>query len=348
LLAAGAETRAVVRFREEATLRASVFFRVGAAFRAVVFLRAVVFFRAVDFRAAAPLPRAAVRDFFAAALRVERAFRAGPFRRAGAAFRADPRDAFRALGFFRAAGREAFRPPVFFVFFATSTLLSTGFRREAGSYNSGFVQARRETRRMRLSRPGTGAEARVVMTVRPGGLSIEIRPLAGWRRWRRRLTVAALVVVAAALFGAARLVPLWETSLKRGNFSELPFSLLVFLTLAVGISTPLTLVGLAALAFSEETVEVDAHEVVIATTTFERTRVLRIPLAELDCWRETSVPLPPWWSWSVKRLAARSNGRLHPLAGGAGPREKRAIGLALARATGRALIGDFGRVIGGD
>jgi hypothetical protein len=200
---------------------------------------------------------------------------------------------------------------------------------------------------MRLSRAGLRAP-RVVVTARPGGLSIEIRPLAGWKRWRRRLMGAALVVVAAALFGAARLVPLWETSLKKGNFSELPFSLLVFLTLAVGISTPLTLMGLAALAFSEETVEVDSHEVVIATTTFERTRVLRIPLAELDCWRETSVPLPPWWSWSVKRLAARSNGRLHPLAGGAGPREKRAIGLALARATGRALVGDFGRVIGGD
>ncbi|MDQ5872023.1 MAG: hypothetical protein M3547_07430 [Acidobacteriota bacterium] len=181
---------------------------------------------------------------------------------------------------------------------------------------------------------------------RPGGLSIEIRPLAGRRQWRRRLTAAALVVVAAALFGAARLVPLWETSLKRGNFSELPFSLLMFLTLAVGISTPLTLVGLAALAFSEETIEVDAHEVVISTTTFERTRIRRIPRAELDCWRETSVPLPPWWSWSVKRLAARSKGRLHPLAGGAGPKEKRAIGLALARATDRALVGDFGRVIG--
>lgn len=183
------------------------------------------------------------------------------------------------------------------------------------------------------------------MTARPGGLSIEIRPLAGWRPWRRRLTAAAIVVVAAAIVGAARLVPLWETSLKRGNFNELPLSLLVFLTLAVGISTPLTLLGLAALAFSEETVEVDAHEVVISTTTFERTRVRRIPLAELDCWRETSVPLPPWWSWSVKRLAARSKGRLYPLAGGAGPKEKRAIGLALARGTARPLVGDFGRVI---
>jgi hypothetical protein len=185
------------------------------------------------------------------------------------------------------------------------------------------------------------------MTARPGGLSIEIRPLAGWRRWRWRLAAAALVVVATALFGAARLVPVWETSLKRGNFSELPFSVLVFLSLAIGVSTPLTLVGLAALAFSEETVEVDALEVVIATTTFERTRVRRIPLADLECWRETSVPLPPWWTWSVKRLAARSKGRLHPLAGGAGPKEKRAIGLALARATGRELVGDFGRVIGG-
>lgn len=184
-----------------------------------------------------------------------------------------------------------------------------------------------------------------MISARPGGLSIEIRPLAGWRRWRRRLAAAAVVVVAAALVGAARLVPLWETSLKRGNFSELPLPLLAFLTLAVGISTPVTLVGLAALAFSEEAVEVDAQEVLITTTTFERTRVRRIPLAELDCWRETSIPLPPWWSWSVKRLAARSKGRLFPLAGGVGPKEKRAIGLALARATGRRLVGDFGRVI---
>ena len=158
---------------------------------------------------------------------------------------------------------------------------------------------------------------------------------------------AVVLVVAAALFGATRLVPLWETSLKRGNFSELPLPILVFLTLAVGISTPITLVGLAALAFAEEAVEVGPDEVVISTTTFERTHVRRIPLRELDCWRETSVPLPPWWSWSVKRLAARSKGRLYPLAGGAGPKEKRAIGLALAQATGRPLVGDFGRTIGG-
>jgi hypothetical protein len=68
-------------------------------------------------------------------------------------------------------------------------------------------------------------------------------------------------------------------------------------------------------------------------------------VAALDCWRETWAPLPPWWSWSVTRLAARSGGRLHPIAGGAGPREKRGIGLALARATGRPLVGDFGRLI---
>jgi hypothetical protein len=184
------------------------------------------------------------------------------------------------------------------------------------------------------------------VAARPGGLSIEIRPLAGSRPWRRRLVAAVFVVVAAALFGAARLVPLWETSLKRGNFNELPLPLLLFLTLAVGISTPLTLLGLAALAFAEEAVDVSPDEVVITTTTFERTRVRRIPLIELDCWRETSIPLPPWWSWSVKRLAARSRGRLYPLAGGAGPKEKRAIGLALARATGRPLVGDFGRKIG--
>lgn len=195
---------------------------------------------------------------------------------------------------------------------------------------------------------GAGAAARgsrILMTPLPGGLTIEIRPLVRSRAWRRRLLAGAVVVVGAALFGAARLVPLWETSLRKGTFADLPVPLLVFLTLAVGISTPLTLIGLAALAFAEETLEVTAEEVVISTTAFERTRVRRIPLSALDHWRETWAPLPPWWSWSVTRLAARAGGRLYPIAGGAGPREKRRIGLALVRATGRPLMADFGRVI---
>jgi hypothetical protein len=183
------------------------------------------------------------------------------------------------------------------------------------------------------------------MSPHAGGLTIEIRPLVRSRAWRRRLLAGAVVVVAAALFGMSRLVPLWETSLRRGSVGDLPLPLLVFLSLAVGFTTPLTLIGLAALSFAEETIEVSPDEVVISTSAFERTRVRRIPRAALDCWRETWAPLPPWWSWSVTRLAARSGGRLYPIAGGAGPREKRAIGLALARATGRPLVGDFGRVI---
>jgi hypothetical protein len=176
-------------------------------------------------------------------------------------------------------------------------------------------------------------------------LTIEIRPLVRTRAWRRRLTTGAAVVIAASLFGIARLVPLWETGLRRGGFTDLPLPILVLLSLAVGITTPVTLAGLAALAFVEERLDVDASTVTVSTTAFERTRVLRLSRAELDCWRETYFPLPPWWSWSVKRLAARSGGRLFPIAGGAGPREKRAIGLALARATGRPLVADFGRVI---
>jgi len=186
---------------------------------------------------------------------------------------------------------------------------------------------------------------RVQIAAHPGGLTVEIQPLVRSRVWRRRLAAGAILVVVASIFGVARLVPLWEASLRRGSFSELPLPVLVFLSLAVGITTPLTLLGLAALAFAEERVEVGPSEVVIATTAFERTRVRRLPLAELDCWRETYLPLSPWWSWSVKRLAARSRGQLFPIAGGAGPKEKRAIGLALARATGRALVADFGKVI---
>lgn len=152
-------------------------------------------------------------------------------------------------------------------------------------------------------------------------------------------------MIAASLFGIARLVPLWEASLRRGAFSDLPLPILIFLSLAVGITTPVTLVGLAALAFVEERVEVSPSEVTVSTTAFEKTRLLKLSRGEIEFWRETYVPLSPWWSWSVKRLAARSGGRSFPIAGGAGPKEKRAIGLALAKATGRPLVADFGRVI---
>lgn len=150
----------------------------------------------------------------------------------------------------------------------------------------------------------------------------------------------------ASFFGGARLGAAWEAGLRKGDFSDLPLPVLVGLSLSVGISAPLALLGVAALAFGEETIEVGREAITISTTAFERTRVQSLRTEDLECWRETIVPLPPWWTWAVQRLAARAAGRLHPLAGAASPKEKRAIGLALARATRKPLIGDFGRVIG--
>ncbi|MFN2387365.1 MAG: hypothetical protein ABR576_13945 [Thermoanaerobaculia bacterium] len=80
----------------------------------------------------------------------------------------------------------------------------------------------------------------------------------------------------------------------------------------------------------------------IESTAFEKTRRVRIPRGQLIHWRETYLPLPPWWTWAVRRLAARANGRLHSVGGAAGPREKRVIAHALARATGAPLIGVWG------
>ena len=85
------------------------------------------------------------------------------------------------------------------------------------------------------------------------------------------------------------------------------------------------------------------EKITIRTTAFERTRVRQIPLSELECWRETYLPLPPWWTWAVRRLAARSRGKLEPVAGAAGPKEKTRIAEILSRATGKPLIDDFGR-----
>jgi hypothetical protein len=176
-------------------------------------------------------------------------------------------------------------------------------------------------------------------------VTVLIPALASDRAWRLRLAVLGICIAGAATLGSLRLGRAWETAFRRGNFLDLPLPLLVFLSLAVLVSAPLSLIGLTALAFAEERIEVGPEAVTIRTTAFEKIREQRIPAAELECWRETLWPLPPWWTWAVKRLAARSAGKLHPVAGAVGPREKRAIGLALARATGKPLIGDFGRAI---
>lgn len=157
------------------------------------------------------------------------------------------------------------------------------------------------------------------------------------------MLAVGLAVAGAAMVGSIRIAEAWEAGLKRWDFGDFPLPLLIFLTLAVLVSAPLALIGLAALTFAEERIEVGPDAITVATTAFERTQVRRIPLDELECWRETYLPLPPWWTWAVKRLAAQAGGRLHAIGGAAGPREKRAIGEALARATGKELIGDFGR-----
>lgn len=186
-------------------------------------------------------------------------------------------------------------------------------------------------------------EGRVVVTSGPNGLRVEIRPLVRTRAARRRLALAAILLMASALFGGARLVQAWETGLRRGDFADLSLPWLAALTVAVGLFTPLAVLGLAALAFAEETVQVGSDTITISTTAFERTKVRTIPIAELECWRQTLLPLSPWWTWAVERLAARWRGRLEPLAGAARPKEKKWIAQVLAQATGKPLIDDFGR-----
>lgn len=178
------------------------------------------------------------------------------------------------------------------------------------------------------------------------GLRIEIRPLARTGAGRARLAAAVAVVLAAALYGTAHLAQVWESGLRKGDY-DLPLGILIGLTLSVAIATPLALLGLSAVAFAEETIAVGPEDVTIETATFEKTRVRRIPLHELRCWRETYLPLAPWWTWAVKRLAATVPGRLEPMAGAAGPKDKRLIGLALSRATKKPLVDDWGRAIPG-
>jgi hypothetical protein len=190
-----------------------------------------------------------------------------------------------------------------------------------------------------------GGSPRVVVVISPAGTSIEIRPLVRTRAARWRLGFLAAAVLAAALAGGTRLSRVWEGSLRRGGFTELPLAALLPMTLAVGVSTPLALAGIAALAFAEERIDVTSEQISIRTTAFERTRIQTIPRRDLIAWVETYRPLPPWWTWAFRRLAARVGTRLVPVAGAAGHSEKRAIGLRLARATGVDLLGVSGRPV---
>jgi hypothetical protein len=190
-------------------------------------------------------------------------------------------------------------------------------------------------------------EGRVRILASSGGLRIEILPLARTPGGRARLAAISAVLLAATLYGAAHLGEAWESGLRRGEFADLPLGVLVALTAAIAVSTPLAFVGLTALAFSEEIIAVGPETVTIETAAFEKTRVRRLTLNEIESWRETYLPLPPWWTWAVKRLAARVGGTFEPVAGAAGPKEKRLIGIALARATGKPLLDDWGRTLGG-
>lgn len=152
-------------------------------------------------------------------------------------------------------------------------------------------------------------------------------------------------MLGAALYGGSRLSRVWETGLRRGAFEELPVAILLPVTLAVGVSTPLALLGLAALAFAEERIDVTPEFVEIRTTAFEQTRIRLIRRRDLAAWVETYRPLAPWWTWAFRRLAARAAGRLHPVGGAAGPAEKREIGIRLAQATGVPLLAVSGRPV---
>ena len=138
-----------------------------------------------------------------------------------------------------------------------------------------------------------GKGPRIAITPRAGGLTVTIPPLVQDRGWRRRLAAIALAVAATALLGAWRLGLAWDSGMRRGDFGDLPMPVLVFLSLAVLVSAPLALIGLAALAFAEERIDVEPEGVTIRTTAFEKTRTAVIAADALDGWRETYWPLSP-------------------------------------------------------
>src|SRR5262249_30271455 len=133
-------------------------------------------------------------------------------------------------------------------------------------------------------------DERIRIDTRPEGLTVEIRPFARTRRGRGWLAAAAVVVLAAAVFGASHLADAWEAGFRAGRFTDLPLPVLIALTFTVAVSTPLAFIGISALAFAEETISVSRAEITITTAAFERVRVRRIRRPDLRGWKQTYLP----------------------------------------------------------
>jgi hypothetical protein len=172
----------------------------------------------------------------------------------------------------------------------------------------------------------------------PLGYQIAIDPLIRQPRWRRAAVILGVAGLAALLFAARRIMESWEHLLR--GVADVPLGWLAFLTLACFASVPATAVGMIRLLWTEEFLTILGDRVRREVATTGSTSVEEWEIERLDCWRRTLLPLRPWWTWTVVRLAARVDGKLCPVGVATRDKEKKYLAELLARQTGRPIITD--------
>jgi hypothetical protein len=142
---------------------------------------------------------------------------------------------------------------------------------------------------------------RISVRTDPHGVRIDIAPPVSSAPLRRRLIVGGAVLAVGTIVGAIRIGGEWR-QLAAGR-ETLPGVALVVLTAAVLAGAPAALFGLVALFFAEESLEIGTGEVVREISIFgagDRRTLARTASTRL-LW--TSRPVPPWWTWTFRRLA---------------------------------------------
>jgi len=177
------------------------------------------------------------------------------------------------------------------------------------------------------------ASPRIRIAAEKEVLRIDILPPVALAELRRRLWISAAVLLALALLSIVRLTAEWHRVVRFGP-GILPLPLLVGLTGAVVVGVPLTVAGLAALFFSEETLRIDAESITQRIDSAGRGRlrsVRRGPNVRLS-W--TIRPISPWWTWTFHRLAVDDGSTRLGVGATLGEKEKRALAAILERAIG--------------
>ena len=167
------------------------------------------------------------------------------------------------------------------------------------------------------------------MRVDARGVRVEIAPPVSSAPLRRRLVAASAVLAAGTLLGAIRLAGEWR--LLAFGRASLPLPALLATTVAVLAGAPAALFGLVALFFAEETLEIDGSAIVREISIFgagERRTLPRTPATRLF-W--TTRPVPPWWTWTFRRLALASGGERLGVGATLGNAEKEALERVIRR-----------------